>query len=214
MSSKTLWSLLALLPFTAQAQTILGVYMFHRHGDRTSKATPPTDLTDLGYQEVLTSGQYYRNRYVASNAPLQIAGISTDQVKLSQLSISAPADNVLMSSAMGFSQALYPPVSGTSQTLANGSVIQAPMNGYQLIPIATVSGGAGSESSGWLQGSSDCANAEVSSNDYFYSEEFQSLYQSTMDFYQRLDPVINSTINATSTTYKNAYTSKHSILLS
>ncbi|KAI9725821.1 MAG: hypothetical protein M1828_002450 [Chrysothrix sp. TS-e1954] len=199
-------ALFALLPLSASAQTVLGVYMFHRHGDRTPKALAPANLTDLGYREVVTSGTYYRNRYVASDAPLRIAGINTDLVKLSQLSVSAPADNVLMSSAIGFTQALYPAVSDSSQTLANGSVIQAPMNGYQIIPVATASDGAGSEDKGWLQGSSDCANAEVSSNGYFYSSEYQSLYHSTMDFYQRLDPVINLTFNATSTTFKNAYT--------
>lgn len=200
------YSLLALLPVAAHAQTILGVYMFHRHGDRTAKSTPPTTLTDLGYQEVVTSGNYYRNRYITSDAPLRISGIETDTVKLSQLSVSAPADNVLMSSAMGFTQALYPPVSGTSQTLANGTVIQAPMNGYQLIPVATVSAGAGSESSGWLQDSSGCENAVVSSNQYFFSSQYQDLLKATMPFYQRLEPVINSTFNQSSTSFKNAYT--------
>lgn len=87
-----------------QAETILGVYIFSRHGDRTAKATPPSNLTDLGYQEVFTSGTYFRNRYVASNATSQIAGISSDIVALSQIAVSAPEDNVLMSSATGFTQ--------------------------------------------------------------------------------------------------------------
>jgi hypothetical protein len=50
---------------TAQ-ETVLGVYVFSRHGDRTAKATLPASLTDLGYEEVFTGRTYFRNRYVAS----------------------------------------------------------------------------------------------------------------------------------------------------
>jgi hypothetical protein len=113
-------------------EQILGVYMFHRHGDRTSKSTPPANLTNLGYDEVYKSGQYYRNRYIASDADLRINGIDSDIVKQSQISVSAPEDVVLQNSAMGFLQGLYPPVGeelGTSE-LANGTEITAPLDGY------------------------------------------------------------------------------------
>ena len=163
IASSLFWSL---LPTLSASETILGVYMFHRHGDRTAKATAPSNLTDLGYQEVFTSGNYFRDRYVSSNASSRIMGLNSDQVKLSQLTITAPVDNVLVSSAMGFSQALYPATPSTSsETLRNGTVIQSPMNGYQLIPIGATSTGAGSEDSGWLQDATDCGAAEMSSND-------------------------------------------------
>jgi hypothetical protein len=45
----------------AVQETVLGIYIFSRHGDRTAKATPPANLTDLGYEEVFTSGTYFRN---------------------------------------------------------------------------------------------------------------------------------------------------------
>jgi len=83
----------------SQAQeTVLGVYVFHRHGDRTSKALPPTGLTDLGYYQVHASGEYYRNRYIQTNASSAIRNISPDVVKLSQLSVEAPVDTVLQNS--------------------------------------------------------------------------------------------------------------------
>lgn len=45
-------ALVAMLPAalgqTLSNETVLGVYMFHRHGDRTAKAWPPANLTDLG----------------------------------------------------------------------------------------------------------------------------------------------------------------------
>ncbi|KAF1981284.1 phosphoglycerate mutase-like protein [Aulographum hederae CBS 113979] len=198
---------LALVALAQAQETVLGVYIFSRHGDRTPKALPPTKLTDLGYREVYDRGSYYRNRYVSSSASSPIYGISADQVSLSQLAVSAPADNVLQSSAQGFLQGLYPPVGSelVTQTLRNGSSVQAPMNGYQLIPIALVSSGSGSEDNGWLQDATNCNNAEISSNSYFSSAEYDDLLASTSDFYSNLTEYVNGTFNGIQMTYKNAY---------
>ena len=214
MPSATKLALLASAVPMALAQsvndeTILGVYMFHRHGDRTAKMTPPANLTGLGYQEVYTSGQYYRSRYIASDAAYRINGIEADTVKQSQIAVSAPADVVLQSSAMGFLQGLYPPVGGEldTSTLRNGTRITAPMDGYQLIPIGLVGSGSGSEDNGWLQRASGCAKATVSSNNYFLSQEYMDLLDDTQDFYQSILPAISGTYNSSMASYKNAYTS-------
>jgi hypothetical protein len=197
----------SLFTFTS-AETVLGVYMFHRHGDRTSKSTPPTNLTDLGYNQVYNSGQYYRSRYVSSEATSKIYGLNTDLVLQSQIQASAPSDVVLQNSATGFLQGLYPAVGATlsAQTLANGSTIDAPMNGYQLIPVALQETNTGSEDAGWLQSATDCNNAEISSNQYYYTPEYTSLLSSTQDFYTSLLPVINGAFNAGTDSFKNAYT--------
>ncbi|MCJ1336507.1 hypothetical protein MMC09_001783 [Bachmanniomyces sp. S44760] len=203
-------ALSTLPPIQAQTknETVVGVYIFSRHGDRTAKSTPPTNLTTLGYQEVVTSGTYFRNRYISSDASLKIAGLNPDLVKLSQITASAPLDNVLMSSTQGFLQGLYPPVGPQlgSNTLRNGTVIDAQMNGYQIIPIQTVTGGTGSEDEGWLQGSSNCAKALVSSNAYFTSPEYEFLLNNTSDFYKSLSPMINATFTSAQTSFMNAYT--------
>lgn len=203
--------LLASLSSTAVAETVLGVYIFSRHGDRTAKETPPTALTDLGYSEIFTSGSWFRSQYIANNATSQIAGIEPNVVKLSQLAVSAPLDNVLMNSATGFVQGLYPPVGSSlgSEQLRNGSTVQSPLNGYQIIPIAETTNSAGSESSVWLQGAGNCLNAETSSNEYFSSDEFSALLQSTQYFYDGLEPMINQTFTAAQTSFKNAYTSTY-----
>ena len=96
---KTALVLATTFSWAQAAETVLGVFLFSRHGDRTSKATPPTNLTDLGYRQILSSGTYFRDRYISSNATSRINGINTDLVKLSQLAVSAPQDNVLQSSA-------------------------------------------------------------------------------------------------------------------
>ncbi|KAH7417281.1 histidine acid phosphatase-like protein [Cadophora sp. MPI-SDFR-AT-0126] len=211
MLVKQLLFISSLMPLIQAQETVLGVYIFHRHGDRTSKSTPPTSLTDLGYQQVFQSGNFYRNRYVDSNASSPIFGLATDIVKTSQLSVEAPVDAVLQNSAAGFLQGLYPPVGTTlgTQSLANGSSVSAPLNGFQLIPVnavASASSGANSENSGWLQGQSGCNKAIVSSNNYFFSEEYLNRLNSTAGFYSSLLPVVNGMFTSATDSFKNAYT--------
>ncbi|KAE8444987.1 hypothetical protein EG329_013993 [Mollisiaceae sp. DMI_Dod_QoI] len=211
MLAKQILLISSLLPLIPAQETVLGVYIFHRHGDRTSKSFAPTTLTDLGYQQVWQSGNFYRSRYIDSNASSPIYGIAPSVVKNTQLNVQAPVDSVLQNSAAGFLQGLYPPVGATlgSQGLANGSTVEAPMNGFQLIPVNAVqsaSSGANSENSAWLQGQSGCNNAIVSSNNYFFSAEYMQKLNSTKSFYQGILPVINGTFTAATDTFKNAYT--------
>jgi hypothetical protein len=199
--------LAALAATASAAETVIGVYIFSRHGDRTSKSTPPANLTDLGYEEVFTSGTWFRNRYIASGATNPIYGMNTDLVLESQLTVSAPVDNVLQNSAMGFTQALYPPVGSTlgSATLRNGTIVHSPLNGYQLIPIEVISTGANSENDAWLQGSTNCANAEISSNNYFLSSSYNTTATNTKSFYSGIYPMVSTTFEKNQTTFHNAY---------
>ncbi|KAJ4424015.1 hypothetical protein N0V82_001262 [Gnomoniopsis sp. IMI 355080] len=205
-----LLAILTLCTNSAVAETVLGAYIFHRHGDRTSKSWPPTLLTALGADQVFTSGTWFRNRYIASNSTNPILNIAPDLAVLSQLAITAPVDNVLQASANVFTQGLYPPAgTAADQTLADGTSTQAPFGGYQYIPVnivSTASSTSETEDSEWLQGSSGCANAVVSSNEYLQSQEYVELLNQTQSFYQDLLPVYNTTFNASTATYKNAYT--------
>jgi len=211
MLAKQLLFFSSLLPLIRAAQeTVLGVYIFHRHGDRTSKNFAPTTLTDLGYYQVYASGNFFRDRYIEANASSQIFGISPDLVKNTQLSVQAPVDTVLQNSAAGFLQGLYPPVGATlgTQKLANGTSVEAPLGGFQLIPvnaIASAASGSNSENSAWLQGQSGCNNAIISSNNYFFSQEYMTELNSTMDFYHSVLPVINGTFSLAQDNFKNAY---------
>ena len=209
MLLQTLFPFPLLLGSAHAAETVLGLYVFHRHGDRTPKSFPPVSLTPLGYAQVFQSGAWYRENYIAANAPSRINNISPNDVKLSQIAASAPQDNVLMSAAVGFLQGLYPAVEESSrQKLRNGSTVEAPLGGYQIIPVETVASGADSENTAWLQGASNCANAVISSNEYFDTEDYKSRLHSTQAFYDSLAPVISSTIERVNNSYKNAYTSE------
>ena len=86
------------------------------------------------------------------------------------------------------------------------------MDGYQLIPVELVESGTGSEDSSWLQSTSSCYKAELSSNDYFESNQYNKLYKSTENFYQKLLPIIRPVFNETTANYKNAYTSKPRVI--
>lgn len=202
---------LSFLPILTLSETILGAYIFHRHGDRQSKSLPPVLLTPLGYNQVYLSGQYLRQRYVASNdSGFQISGIGVDDVVQSQIEVSTPDDIVLMNSAQGFLQGLYPPTTSSlfNNTLRNGTTVSAPMGGYQLIPIHTVtSTGGSSENAAWLQGSTGCANTLTSSAEYFMTPEYFAIANSTASFYQGLESVINGVFSPAQASYKNAYAS-------
>ncbi|GAB1205846.1 hypothetical protein APSETT445_004525 [Aspergillus pseudonomiae] len=188
------------------AERVLGVYIFARHGDRTPKIQGNTQLTDLGYSEVFMTGSYYHNRYIDSNSSLQIDGISADIVNLKQLSASAPSDTVLQNSATGFLQGVYPPV-GTiaSQELANGTTVDAPLNGYQLVPLSLTTTGTNSEDNTWLQDTTKCQKAKVSSNSYYSSTLYKDLLASTQDLYTSLTPVLKAQFSESDISFKNAY---------
>ncbi|KAL7927865.1 histidine phosphatase superfamily [Trichoderma austrokoningii] len=209
MQSKLLLALSAAAVAPTAAEQVLGVYIFHRHGDRTSKSWNPVSLTPLGADQVASSADYFRKRYIDDGASLRIANISADQAVLSQLAITAPVDNVLQNSAGVFAQGLYPANKTAGSTkLANGTTVVAPLGGYQYIPVNTITSASSSnsESSAWLQGSSGCNNAVVSSNNYFLSPDYLSTFNETKDFYQNLLPVINTTFNSSTATFKNGYT--------
>jgi hypothetical protein len=203
--------LLALYAVSTQAQeTVLGVFILHRHGDRTSKSWTPATLTDLGYKQVYEAGKFYRNRYISGGS--SIYSLNKNIVKQSQINVQAPLDTILHNSATAFLQGLYPPVGATlgTQALANGSSVQAPLDGYQLVPVNLISqvSGANTENTVWLQGISGCNNAIISSNNYFYSDDYKTTSAKTADFYQSLLPVINGTFTAATDNFKNAYSSK------
>lgn len=189
-----------------EAERVVGAYIFARHGDRTAKILGNTQLTDLGYNEVYDTGSFYNARYILSSSDKQIEGISPLIVQASQISASSPADTVLQNSATGFLQGVYPPAgSSANQTLANSTTVVSPLSGYQLIQVTATTSSNSNEGATWLQGSSDCQAATVSSNNYYNSDSYNALLKSTKDFYQSLSPMLNSTFTTSQMSFKNAY---------
>ncbi|KAJ5380727.1 uncharacterized protein N7496_003155 [Penicillium cataractarum] len=191
----------------ASAERVLGAYIFQRHGDRTAKGLPPTKLTDLGYNQEYMTGNFFHERYISASSQNHIEGISSSVVNLAQISASAPQDTVIQISGQAFLQGLYPPVgSAANETLRNGTTVYSPLSGYQLIPMGDVQSGSSSEDNTWLQSTSECNNAEVSSNDYFYSSSYQQLLSSTSSLYKSLESNLNNTVSSSGLSFKNAFT--------
>ncbi|KAK6505180.1 hypothetical protein TWF481_007099 [Arthrobotrys musiformis] len=188
------------------AETILGVYILSRHGDRTDKSHPPTKLTNLGYSQILASGEYFRNRYVSPLAPQKIFGIASDEVVNSQIHVSTTDDTVLLNSAQAFLQGLYPAVGAISaEVLRNGSVVSGVNGGYQLIPIHTMGNGVNKEDATWLQGTSGCDAAIKSSKSFSDSKEFKEAKEETKEFYHSLEGVWKDTFTSEQSDFTNAY---------
>ncbi len=203
------WCLYA-IPITQAVDAVLGVYIFSRHGDRTDKTHIPAKYTRLGYRQSFDAGDWFRSQYVASDAPMRIAGLEPAVFKPSEIHVQAPVDTVLMQSAQAFLQGLYPPVGGqlSTDTLRNGTRVEAPMDGYQLIPVHTTDEGAGSEDNPWLVGASGCANAQLSSNQYLSSDEYMEMLRRTEPFYKNLTPAVNSTFQGDDISYRKAFLSE------
>lgn len=191
----------------ADAERVLGVYIFQRHGDCTPKALPPTKLTELGSLQEYTCGNFFHDRYIAAGSEQQIEGISPKIVNLAQVTASAPQDNVIQTSGQAFLQGLYPPVGAVaSETLRDGATIKSPMGGFQFIPMSNVNSGSGSEDNTWLQSTSACNTAEVSSNNYYNSTSYQQLLSSTSKMYQSLTSLTNGALSPSQMNFRNAFT--------
>lgn len=125
-----------------------------RAGDHRHAASGVTNLTPVGFEQVLERGQYYRRRYIAGDAPFKINGISEDVLDPLQMSLVTDADRGLQSSANAFLQGLYPV--GPSQTPQNVTASEQRNNTYQLVPMSFVGQRSLAEPSVWLQDASSC----------------------------------------------------------
>ena len=145
-SASTLTAAAVLLASGSAADdTILGAFIFGRHGDRLTK--PTSTLTTLGAHQLLSSGQFYHARYLDPESSLHIEGLNLTYHE-SQLSAQAPNSGVIQMSQWAFFQGLAPPLNtlkglsaeiseneviSLSESLANGTDLDAPLEGYQYV---------------------------------------------------------------------------------
>ncbi|KEY70080.1 hypothetical protein S7711_07864 [Stachybotrys chartarum IBT 7711] len=176
----------------AAAEQVLGLYVFHRHGDRTAQARQPVSLTPLGLRQVVSSGAFYRGRYVAADAPRRICGFSSDEAVWTQLGATSSLDPVAQKSVFGFLQGLYPPVNAAVAISANGTRVAVPLLGYQYVPINAPEDGVMADKAEhirWRLARDGCANAEASS----------------LDFYRSLSPFLNGSVPRDKANYNHSY---------
>ncbi|KAI1084621.1 phosphoglycerate mutase-like protein [Whalleya microplaca] len=207
MASRSLKAALGLLLASetlaqSTTETVWSSFAFVLHGERTplqGKLDP--SLTPLGAQQLYSQGQLFRARYLSNsslsdednslttNSP--ITGIEQQALDNTQLSIFSTTDDFVTGSALAFIQGLYPPVTRSfaysnggvnASTLANGTQIEFPLDGYQYPNIQTLS--ATDPNSMGLEGQAGCTEYWISSGDATSEAAVQQLYNSTLDFYQ------------------------------
>ncbi|KAH7041454.1 histidine phosphatase superfamily [Microdochium trichocladiopsis] len=213
--AKSLLITAALAPAAVVGETVLGVTVFSRHGDRTSKHYPGYTLTNLGFQQVHQVGAAYRQTYLAAGAPKQILGISEDKYVPAQLYASAPDQMVLLNTATAFLQGLYPPLNEAGsnednnslsiQTLNNGTTVSAPLEGYQYVVLHGEN--TDSPQTIWIKGDDSCPAASSAQKGYFQSSAYSTILSSTKDFYAGLWDLVADVYDykPENMSYKNAY---------
>ena len=115
---------------------------------------------------------------------------------------------ILYQTATNFLQGLYHPLGELNSTLAteelaNGTSLEAPLNGYQFILVHGE--GKTDPDTIWLKGDDDCPAYDKASNSYRQSEEYQRTLSQSADFYSRFAPVLGNIMGAENVSYSHAF---------
>ena len=82
-------------------------------------------------------GSLLRNTYLTGSGDSKIPKISTDLVNLKQVHVRVKTGSegtAVFDSATALLQGLFPPNTNNREKLADGTVVIAPLDGYQYIP--------------------------------------------------------------------------------
>ena len=183
------------------SETIWSSVIYSYHGDRTPLILPVQNvLTPLGGQQLYSVGSFFRDRYVGANANtsnLAINGLSKSELDSTQISVMSTGDEFVLASAQAFMQGLYPPLNISSRILlnpmsilANGSIVDFPLGGYQYSQIYTAS--RLDPNSIYVAGDVNCAAHDVAVMGYIDSQESTQTRSATMDFYKNLGLTVMS----------------------
>ena len=209
MASKTL--ALAALAGTAVAETVRGVVVFSRHGDRSTKWYGSQQLTSLGAEQNFQVGSDYRDRYLLADSPHRIQGISEDEYVRTQMFASAPDQAILLNTATSFLQGFYPPLVDVdpelaTTTLNNGTNSTSPLDGYQYVVLHGINDN--SPDTIWIKGDDACPAYKTASKSFLDSEVFAQRDEATRDFYESFYDVLSDDVynlQPENMTYAKAY---------
>ena len=196
------------------SETVYGAFLFTYYGDRTPFVESNPNLTPLGAQQLFTAGSNFRARYVdpsSSSSSTAVSGISAYELDNEQISVLTYYDQYCVASAQAFMQGLYPPIenainytlSNGESALANGSIIDAPLSGYQYPQIYTAADV--DLNSLWVAGNLNCPAYTSAMSDYYSSQEYDNIEASTSDLYMSLEPLMNGVVPNASLGYFDAY---------
>jgi len=172
-----------------------GAFAFIRSGERTPFLTGDSQvLTALGAQQMYQLGQNLRARWIDGDGDAgigrqNIANMSVDMLNNDQISIQTLDTQYLVSSAQAFMQGMYPPHALGNSTglrdstglLADGTVVQAPLDGYQYATVQSFSPFA--YNSIYIAGNQNCPVAKVASLQYTISADFENTKAASKETY-------------------------------
>ncbi|EWC45658.1 hypothetical protein DRE_05219 [Drechslerella stenobrocha 248] len=204
-------------PAVTSNGTVLAVFIYHNHCDRTSIYAPDGRWTGglfgaPGATMCYQDGTYYWNKYFRKSSPLKIWG--TSQIyERSYTNAEAPNEPIAVQSAMAFMQGLFKPVDLQSSVTSgenmlesdNSTFMNGPLSGFQYVPITTYrsSDPDAIYTAGDLL---DCNNQQVSSSLYFSSDDYREADRESIAFYISLyQPYFAGVFPRTWMTYFYAY---------
>ncbi|KAH7921462.1 phosphoglycerate mutase-like protein [Leucogyrophana mollusca] len=195
---------------TTSAAGLLGVVLLARHGDRLGYYQDPTTynsnqsyITPLGSVQEHQLGSFLRETYLNPSSPSYIEGINTDVVDVDQLFVRADSGggNVVLDSAYGLLQGLYPPTRSSAITLANGSTVTGPLGGYQYVPVDSVEMTQIPSLTSWM----DCNYFIFHLNRVYQSASYLQMAETAGPFLNAVTPYLGSGISNNFTNMWNIY---------
>ncbi|KAI1374794.1 phosphoglycerate mutase-like protein [Hypoxylon crocopeplum] len=208
MTSRSVKALAIGLSFVSEAlaqsanETVWSSFAFVLYGEHTPLTGQSQSLTPMGAQQLYSQGSLFRARYlsnsslsdednaITTNAP--IVGIERQALDNSQLDLYSSTDDFIVGGALAFLQGLYPPVTrefaynnggDNASILANGTMINYPLDGYQYPNIQTASI-TYDPASVWINGHVACTEYSTSGYQFRSSEIGEETYNSTLAFYE------------------------------
>ncbi|KAN0094653.1 Histidine phosphatase superfamily [Tylopilus felleus] len=181
---------------------LIGVVLLARHGDRsdvlfqnyTTYNSTQGYLTPYGSKQEYDLGRYLRQTYLNPESASYIQGIETDIADVDQLFVRADAGggNVILDSAYALLQGLYPPTAKSQSTLANGSTVQAPLGGYQYIPVESLEFWQAPSLTSWM----DCEYFQLHLGRLNSGVIFEDAAAQAAPFLEAVQPYINGMNNS------------------
>ncbi|KAK0748494.1 histidine phosphatase superfamily [Apiosordaria backusii] len=233
LSTAVLTTLLVTTSLAQSTERVWSSVAWILYGDRTPLLSDNPTLTPLGAQQLLSQGTALRNRYLWKSTPVDsdssgdnidnndlndiapIHAIERNAINNRQLKAMTTTDTYTLASAMAFFQGLYPPITQAisnatgglqAATLANGTIINYPLDGYQYPHIQTVSR-LFNPNSIYLDGSSHCPSFLQAMMNFSSESTPSSNLSSSSSFYASLYPRIfnSSSLPLNQLDFRQAY---------
>ncbi|KAL4784955.1 histidine phosphatase superfamily [Aspergillus varians] len=212
---------LGISPAISEDQTarVWAIFSYTVNGEAIPKVFPRSKvLTPYGAYQLHDAGSAFRERYVALSSGIRepstkIRNLSPYLLDNDDIKVASTPDAAVLASAQAFTQGVYPPLDeafnatffNSDLELADGTVIDAPLGGYQYPSIVTF--GTDDPQSVTVAGQALCPAHASARAQYASSKEFWQTYEDSAAFYNHLHAqALSGQFDTTEANYANATT--------